>query len=55
MRAADRFSRQRLARCVFLLADTDYQLKSSRSDAQILMQEAVTRLFLALHQQEGSL
>ena len=55
MRDADRFSRQRLARCVFLLADTDYQLKSSRSDAQILMQEAVTRLFLALHQQEGSL
>lgn len=55
MRDADRFSRQRLAHCVFLLADTDYQLKSSRSDAQILMQEAVTRLFLALHQQEGSL
>ena len=55
MRDTDRFSRRRLARCIFLLAETDYQLKSSRTDSQILMQEAVTRLFLALHQQEGGL
>ncbi|MDD3194029.1 MAG: DNA polymerase III subunit delta [Oscillospiraceae bacterium] len=55
MRDTDRFSRRRLARCVFLLADTDFRLKSSRTDPQILMQEAVTRLFLALHQQEGGL
>ena len=55
MRDVDRFSRRRLARCIFLLAHTDYQLKSSRTDSQILMQEAVIRLFLALHRQEGGL
>lgn len=55
MRDVDRFSRRRLARCIFLLAHTDYQMKSSRTDSQILMQEAVIRLFLALHRQEGGL
>ncbi len=39
------------ARCISLLAETDYQLKSSRTDPQILMQEAVVRLFLTLHRQ----
>lgn len=55
MRDVDRFSHNRLASCISLLADTDYQLKSSRTDPEVLLQEAVTRLFLALHEQEGRL
>lgn len=51
MRDVDRFTRRQLARCISLLAETDYQLKSSRTDPQILMQEAVVRLFLTLHRQ----
>ena len=53
MRDADRFSRRQLSRCLSLLADTDYQLKSSRTDPQVLLQQAVVRLFQALHQQGG--
>lgn len=52
LREVDRFTRRQLARCLSLLAETDYKLKSSRADPQILMQEAVTRLFLVLHKQE---
>lgn len=53
MRDADRFSRKRLAGCLFLLAQCDHKLKSARADGQILLQETLTRLFLQLHKGEG--
>ena len=55
LRDADRFSRKKLANCLFLLAECDYKLKSARADGQILLQETLTRLFLQLHKGEAVL
>ncbi len=51
MREVDRFTRKQLSHCISLLAETDYQLKSSRADPQIVLQQTAARLFLTLHRQ----